>query len=143
MPAGDEPPPRPSGWHVPVFGLVAIELGILALIMLDGRHPSAYWRHHPQLGPWQYPTSVVMFSAAVVALEAFVLIAVLRARGAASLAGRAIVLGVGTFLAMFGFAIIAMHADDALGDLFLWHLAASAWLVAYGLGKLVVDRLRS
>jgi len=143
MPGDEEPPQRPTGWHVPVFGLLALELGLLAMIVLDARHPSAYWRRHPQLGQWHYPTSEVMFCAAIVALEALVLIAVLRARGAASLAGRAIVLGFATFFAMFAFAIIAMHADDALGDLFLWHIAASAWLVAYGAFKLVLDRLRA
>lgn len=140
MPGDEGPPPRPPGWRAPAFGLAAITAGVIAMMAVDGHHPSGYFYHNGVAFDrvWHYPTDEVIGCALIVAFEALVLILVLRARGSASLAGRAIVLGIATFAAMFAFAIVAMHADRVLGDLFGWHVAAAAWLVAYGLGRLIV-----
>jgi hypothetical protein len=144
MPGDEEPPPRPHGWRLPVYGLVAIAVAMIAMMAIDAMTPNGYaYRHGIANGPpWHYPVDEVVFCTVVVAVEALVLVLVLRARGEASIAGRAIVLGVGTFVVMFMFGLLAMHADRTMGDLFLWHLAASAWLVVFGLGRIMYRMIR-
>lgn len=127
MPGDEEPLPRAHGWWLAAGPLAAIAITVTAGMVIDATSPtgSAYRQFHASVHE-------VALCMSVLVIEAVVLIAILRARTTAPLTGRAFVLGTAMFTLLVLGAPFALHADAAISNLLLWHVAASAWLVLVG-----------
>jgi drug/metabolite transporter superfamily protein YnfA len=141
MPPDPEPPRRVRGWSLAAMPLAGLALYLLARTPFEAQYPTGYAAYrHP--GSWTYPTGEVEVCMTIMLLEALAIFAVLAARTTMSLGGRTFVLAGGMFVLLFPASIFAMHCDGTIGNLLAWQFLATAWLLAFSLGRALVAIVR-